>query len=80
MEGILYGLFGIIVGEISGSLLGWIMTTGMNNMAGWNLRFAVSPQILILFGIGFLCAAILAELAAAALNYKSNMKSVLVQE
>lgn len=80
MEGILYGLFGIIVGEISGSLLGWIMTTGMNNMAGWNLRFAVSPQILILFGIGFLCAAILAELAAAALNYMSNMKSVLVQE
>ena len=80
MEGILYGFFGIIAGEVSGSLLGWIMTAGMNHMAEWNLRFAVSPQILIVFGIGFLCAAILAELTAAALSYKGGMKSVLVKE
>ncbi len=70
IEGILYGIFGILIGEVSGVLLGWIMTMGMNNMVGWNLRFAVSPYILLAFGAGFLCIAVLAEIMAAALNYR----------
>lgn len=80
IEGILYGIFCVITGECSGALLGWIMTGSVNNMAGWNLRFAVQPQILFLFGTGFLLIAVLAEMAATALNYKSNIKSVLFRE
>ncbi|EMS69609.1 ABC transporter permease [Ruminiclostridium cellobioparum] len=77
IEGILYGIFGIVVGEASGVMLGWIMTKGMNNMVGWNLRFAVSPYILLAFGAGFLCMAVLAEIMATALNYRYVFKSGL---
>lgn len=80
IEGILYGIFGLIVGEISGSLLGWIMTGSMNNMAGWNLRFVLSPRILLLFGAGFLLVSVLAEMIATALNYKGDFKTVLIEE
>ncbi len=80
IEGILYGIFSIIIGEISGALLGWIMTSSMNNMVGWNLTFTISPRILLLFGAGFMCIAVLAEMIATALNYKSNYKTVLIQE
>jgi len=80
IEGILYGIFGIVVGEASGVMLGWIMTKGMNNMVGWNLRFAVSPYILLAFGAGFLCMAVLAEIMATALNYRYVFKSALMEK
>lgn len=79
-EGLLYGIFGVAVGETAGTLLGRIMTAGMNGMSGWNLRFIVSPLMLLAFGIGFLGVAVFAEMTATALNYRNDWKAALAQE
>lgn len=80
IEGVIYGVYGAVVGEAAGVPLGWIMTVGMNNMAGWDLRFISSPHLLLVFGIGFLIIAILAEMIATAFNYRNDFKSAMIEE
>lgn len=80
IEGLIYGLFSAVVGIFSGIILNSILTASMNRMTAWNLQTTIPASIVSLCGIGFLCAVLLAEIIATALNYKSNDKSVLVQE
>lgn len=80
IEGILYGVFGAAAGTAAGIVLNFIMTSKMNSMDTWNLRMSVPAHTLIKGGIGFILVALLAEIIATVLNYKSNYKTVLAEE
>lgn len=79
IEGIIYGIFSMLVGEIAGMMLNWKLTASMNGMVAWNLKFTAAPSTLILFGLGFLVVALLAETISTAMNYKNDFKAALSQ-
>ena len=80
IEGILYGTFGVVVGTAAGAMLNVLMTAKMNSMDTWSLKMSVPVLTLIKGGVGFILVALLAEIIATALNYKSDYKSVLTEE
>lgn len=80
IEGIIYGLFGVIIGLSGGVVLNLVLTTSMNHMTSWHLIAAFPPEVLILCAFGFLAIVLLAEVISSALNYRSDYKSILVQE
>ena len=80
IEGIVYGIFGAVVGLASGGVLNLVLTASMNHMTAWHLIAAFPPAVLWQCGVGFVAVVLLAEMISTALNYRSDYKSILVQE
>lgn len=79
-EGIIYGIFSAAAGLSAGSILNLILTAGMNHMTAWHLIAAFPPEVLGLCGVGFVAVVLLAEMISTAFNYRSDYKTILVQE
>lgn len=80
IEGIIYGIFGTAVGLSAGSSLNLVLTASMNHKTAWHLIASFPPNILGLCGVGFIAVVLLAEMISTTLNYRSDYKSILVQE
>lgn len=80
IEGIIYGVFGTAVGLSAGSALNLVLTASMNHRTAWHLIASFPPDILGLCGVGFIAVVLLAEMISTAFNYRSDYKSILMQE
>ena len=80
IEGVIYGVFGVAVGLSGGVVLNLVLTASMNHMTAWHLTAAFPPAVLAACGVGFFAVVLLAEMISTALNYRSDYKSILVQE
>lgn len=80
IEGIIYEVFGTAVGLSAGSALNLVLTASMNHRTAWHLIATFPPDILGVCGVGFIAVVLLAEMISTAFNYRSDYKSILVQE